>query len=413
MSDRGVSPWAVPACARCGHWAVSDPGGDPPGPSTPFQRRCGSLHCRWPLARSRMRWQVQLVVLPLGAARRLGSYEDTIGINHAMTEDLASGHLDIADPHVSRQRCARLHVFRSEFRLVRQRGQLRCGSATTGEHGARQRASMQSRHRDRGLAASRSGAWDAASQSCATTLSIRLLCSWRAQLARCWASTSDLVASRDDPLSRRHIRLWHRPVPAGQEISQVRSEWHRAERDFVHDRTELCSGGCPTESSRAQIATYSAEDARIWGPAVNTRESRGTSYPDEYLVSRFLCPTANDCVTAGLVGEQRRQRLGRDLHRAGRRLLRRGTGRLGQPSNLNFPYVDDISCVTTVTDVHARRRALGQPRRAPRRHGTDDRGPLGTARPSRRAGRWRSETTSSSACRAPQGSSAPPSATTT
>jgi hypothetical protein len=96
----------------------------------------------------------------------------------------------------------------------------------------------------------------------------------------------------------------------------------------------------------AEYGTYVEENAGVWGNSVIVKNPNSTSAPSEYL-SSVSCVAPTDCVAAGNWVDRRGNGFSETYTEAG--------GAWGhavdipQPSNLNNPFADGISCVATVT----------------------------------------------------------------
>lgn len=122
------------------------------------------------------------------------------------------------------------------------------------------------------------------------------------------------------------------------------------------DGIELSSISCTTSTgcvavgsqskSFASAATYVRETAGTWGSPSVLANPGGATVPFEFLTS-VSCPSSGNCVAAGLFGNNNAGIYAETYTEAG------GTWDaavdIGEPAHLNFPYVDDISCVTTVS----------------------------------------------------------------
>jgi hypothetical protein len=109
--------------------------------------------------------------------------------------------------------------------------------------------------------------------------------------------------------------------------------------------TNCVAVGSQTKSFSSE-ATYVADTAGTWGTPTVLTNPGGAAVPYEFLTS-VSCPTSGNCVAAGLFGDSGAEVFAETYTETGGVW---GTSvDIGQPSNLNFPYVDSISCVATVT----------------------------------------------------------------
>ena len=122
------------------------------------------------------------------------------------------------------------------------------------------------------------------------------------------------------------------------------------------DAIELTSISCTSSTSCVAVgsqaksfaseATYVNESAGAWGAPTVLTNPNGAVVPYEFLTS-ISCPSAGNCVTAGLYGDNNAGIFAETYTATG------GTWGaavdIGEPAHLSFPYIDAISCVTTVS----------------------------------------------------------------
>jgi fibronectin type III domain protein len=122
------------------------------------------------------------------------------------------------------------------------------------------------------------------------------------------------------------------------------------------DGIELSGISCATSTSCVAVgsqtrafaseATTVAETSGSWGVPIVLANPNGAAVPYEFLTS-VSCPTSGNCVAAGLYGDTKAGIYAETYTETS------GTWGaavdIGQPAHLNFPYIDDVSCVTTVT----------------------------------------------------------------
>ncbi len=95
----------------------------------------------------------------------------------------------------------------------------------------------------------------------------------------------------------------------------------------------------------AESATYAEENAGVWGNSVIISNPKSPSNPSEYL-SSVSCVAPTDCVAAGNWVDKAGSGFSESYTESGGVW---GTAvDIPQPSNLNNPFADGISCVATV-----------------------------------------------------------------
>jgi hypothetical protein len=120
---------------------------------------------------------------------------------------------------------------------------------------------------------------------------------------------------------------------------------------------ELNSISCPTVSDCVAVgaqsaanfesnATYVEETSGVWGSPVYLRNPSGLPVPAEYL-SSVSCVARGDCVAAG-DWLDRRGNVNVESYTEAAGAWGNAVD-IGEPSTLNNPYVDSISCVAVVT----------------------------------------------------------------
>jgi hypothetical protein len=109
--------------------------------------------------------------------------------------------------------------------------------------------------------------------------------------------------------------------------------------------TSCVAVGAQTKQFSSE-ATYVTENAGTWGTPTVTSNPRGAIVPYEFLTS-VSCPTSGNCVAAGLYGSNGAQIFAETYTITGG--IWGGAVDIGEPAHLSFPYVDAVSCVTTVT----------------------------------------------------------------
>ena len=122
-----------------------------------------------------------------------------------------------------------------------------------------------------------------------------------------------------------------------------------------HGGIELSSISCPNTSDcvavgsqstqLSSVATYVEDNNNTWSSPIIVSNPSGTSVPDEYL-SSVSCVASGDCVAAGNWLKANGQGYSEAYTQEGGVW---GTPtNLGQPSDLNNPFADSISCVASV-----------------------------------------------------------------
>jgi hypothetical protein len=100
------------------------------------------------------------------------------------------------------------------------------------------------------------------------------------------------------------------------------------------------------EGAEAETAVYLQETSGTWGSPTTLENPLDSSIPEEYL-SSVSCVAVGDCVTAGDWLANSGNQFGETYTESS------GTWgsavEIGEPSDLNNPYVDAVSCVTVVT----------------------------------------------------------------
>jgi hypothetical protein len=131
-----------------------------------------------------------------------------------------------------------------------------------------------------------------------------------------------------------------------QEISQLSGEDGIALSSISCPSATSCVAVGTQASSESETAVYVAETAGEWGTPTTLENPADTSTPEEYL-SSVSCVAVGDCVAAGdwlsnsgnAYGETYTDEAGVWAQPVA----------IGEPSTLNNPFVDDISCVGVVT----------------------------------------------------------------
>jgi len=110
--------------------------------------------------------------------------------------------------------------------------------------------------------------------------------------------------------------------------------------------TTCVAVGAQSSAALTEEATYVSENAGVWGVPTVLSNPGSPAFPAEFL-SSVSCVAVGDCVAAGdwlnkggsAFGETYTEQAG----------LWGSAVDIGQPTSLNNPFVDDISCVSNVT----------------------------------------------------------------
>lgn len=138
-----------------------------------------------------------------------------------------------------------------------------------------------------------------------------------------------------------------------QEIAQTSGQDGIGLNSIACTAAASCVAVGAQASAESETAAYSVEASGVWSPAITLQNPNDTSTPEEYL-SSISCVSTGNCVTGGDWLSNNGNAYAETYTLSG------GSGTstetwnkpvtLGEPSTLNDPFVDAISCVGSVTE---------------------------------------------------------------